>query len=151
MEKTFRLGDIVLTEKEAAFGRNVVSDMTQLDAYKLAYNTNSTNDKALRVNASRVFNRPQVQAYIRELVEGNKDSSRKRVLRDRQHKIDLIWNQIEKCVKSNDNPSIARYLEILNKMSGEYVNITKDITEKENQLSEMSVDELRQLINTDKE
>lgn len=68
-------------------------------------------------------------------------------INDKQKRIELIWDRIEWCKEKNDDTAIARYLDQLAKLNGDYVNINKNIDEKAVTLDDMDITELQNLIN----
>lgn len=60
---------MALTAKQEAFAQAVVSGMTQADAYRHAYNPETSTDKTIIENASRTMADSNVSARVKQLQE----------------------------------------------------------------------------------
>ena len=70
---------------------------------------------------------------------------KRKILNEREHKKQIIQDRLEACIAREDDAAIARYLEIWNKMDGEYININKDITDRETDIANLDIKTLQQL------
>lgn len=112
-------------------------------AYLAAYNSNSPT--AATIEACRLLDEPEVQAYLQKLRKPIEKAVKRKILNEREYKKNLIQERIEECITRDDDSAIARYLEIWNKMDGEYINITKDITESDAEIRNLDNDTLLRL------
>lgn len=64
----------MLTPKQERFIQNIVSGMTQRQAYKEAFQVDY-DDNAIDVNACKLFNETKVQLRYKELIEEIKDAA----------------------------------------------------------------------------
>ena len=123
-----------LTTKQEKFIQNIVSGMSQRDAYKEAYNTEHTKDKTIDEYACRLFNNSKVKARYEELMQKLEDksimSTKDRMkllteiasgLRKEKDKVVTPSGKIVSVEKEANLTTIMKALDILNKMSGEYV------------------------------
>ncbi len=138
---------MALTEKQMAFARLLAVGKSQYEAYVSTYDTTSTNDTAIRANASKEANKDEVKAYVNQLRAKYDDREAMERSKDDAYIRALLVRRLEACEAKQDDTALARYIDIANKMNGTYVNITKDVTEKENKLDNLSVDELKALLN----
>lgn len=134
---------MALTEKQKTFARALVAGMTQKDAYLQAFDVETVNNQSIIVMASREANKPDVKAYIEKVLKEEQN-----VLAIMQTKDDafirtLIHERMLDCMAQKNDAALSRYAEILNKMNGVYVNITKDISEQDNDISKLSTEELK--------
>ena len=60
---------MALTAKQEAFAQAVAGGMTQADAYRSAYNPETSTDKTIIENASRTMADSNVSARVRQLQE----------------------------------------------------------------------------------
>ena len=109
---------MALTEKQRAFCRNIVSGMTNKDAYISAYNCNS--DNAAWIESTKLLNRNDIQAEIKTLRKPIELKVQTQALNARQQQIDFIQSRIEHCLKVEDEQSIIRYTDMLNKINALY-------------------------------
>lgn len=118
----------MLNARQEKFIQNIVSGMTQRQAYKDAYKVNYDPD-AIDNNAYKLFNKAEVQTRYKELMKELEDKSimtaKERmiwlteVIRDIQKEKVLI-EDIEVSKTADLNTKI-KALDTLNKMSGEYI------------------------------
>lgn len=134
-----------LTPKQERFVQNIISGMSQRQAYKEAFGADY-DDNAIDSNASTLFNSTKVQQRYKELLEELKDiaimTATERmiwltdVVKDKQLDAD------NEGYKPADLTTKMKAIDILNKMSGEYttkieadvntdVNITIELTDEE--------------------
>lgn len=111
-----------LTEKLKHFCREYYSNGGNgTQAYLTAYDGNST--QAASIESSKLLQRTDVQEYLAAL---NKPAER-RAQSEREQKRELIKSRILACVAKDDDASAARWMDILNKMDSEYININRNI------------------------
>ena len=126
-----------LTPKQERFIQNIVSGMTQRQAYKEAFNPPTMSDENIDSEACRLFNSTKVNTRYRELMGQLEDkaimSAKERmkwltdvingdILEDVPVMTDIKDDKVNtiKCPTKIDTKLKA--LDTLNKMSGEYVN-----------------------------
>lgn len=128
-----------LTEKMMSFCREYVSNGGNgTKAYMTAYDSKS--ETSAGIEASRLLKRDDIKEYIAAL---NKPLNKK-AISDRQKKIDIIWTELENARKQNDHTAIARYLDILNKMQGEYKDQTT-VNDNKTVVNTLDIETLREL------
>ena len=118
-----------LTPKQEKFIQNVVSGMTQRQAYKEAFQVDY-DDNAIDSNASTLFNSAKIQQRYKELMEKLED---KAIMSAKER---MIWlTEVVKGIQTNTTygsegqeftneayiSDKMKAIDILNKMSGEYV------------------------------
>jgi phage terminase small subunit len=109
-------------------------------AYLSAYNT--TNRITAGQEASRLLQRDDITEYMKKL---NQPTINK-ITNDREKKRQILWKGIERCIAKEDESGAARYMDILNKMDSEYVNINRTIDNSTEKLSSLNIDQLKDLI-----
>lgn len=134
-----------LTEKENIFCMAIADGKSQFEAYNIAYDTKTKRRNTVDCNASKVMAKPHIKERIAELQERKENAKVYSDINDINKRYNIIWQQIDKCIANNDNTSVARYMDIINKMTGAYVNITKDISDNK-PLEKLSEDDLKALI-----
>lgn len=135
----------MLTPKQMAFCEAYLKNGGNgTQAYLTAYDSNSP--KTAAIEASRMLDKPDIQAYLLKLRKPVEKAVRRKMLNEREYKKNLIQERIDECIDRGDDAAIARYLEIWNKMDGEYVNITKDITDADANIKELDTATLIQLV-----
>lgn len=126
----------MLTVKQMAFCEEYIKNGGNgTQAYLTAYDSNSKT--VAGIEASRMLDKPDIQAYLMKLRKPIEKAVKRKIINEREYKKKLIQERIDECVARGDDAAIARYLEIWNKMDGEYVNITKDITESDANIKEL--------------
>lgn len=127
----------MLNVKQEKFIQNIVKGMSQREAYKEAYNAKYKDD-AIDNKASKLFNKEEVQARYKELIEELKSEA---IMSAKER---MIWlsgvvtneNREEVYIKDNENNDAffigsqnadlntkMKAIDIMNKMSGEYKTI----------------------------
>lgn len=104
----------MLTPKQEAFVKGIVLDgMNYSDAYRNAYNTKGMSDKTVNEKACRLKDQDNIRTRIEEL-RTEIDSP----------KIMTVTRRAEKLsdLAESEDPNIAmKAIDLLNKMTGEYV------------------------------
>lgn len=118
-----------LTPKQERFIQNIISGMSQREAYKEAYNAENMKDETIDTEACKLFNDHKVSTRYKELMEELKDKAimtatermiwLTEVIKDIQ-KEKVLVEDIE-ISKTADLNTKMKAMDILNKMSGEYV------------------------------
>ena len=136
---------MALTQKQLNFCQEYIKNGGNgTQAYLAAYDSNSPT--AAQIEASRMLDRADIQAHLEKLRKPIEKAVKRKIINEREYKKNLIQKRIEECVARDDDAAIARYLEIWNKMDGEYVNINKDITGDDNAIKELDTATLLQLV-----
>lgn len=118
-----------LTPKQEKFVQNIISGMSQRQAYKDAYNTKNMKDETIDVKACELFKTNKVSVRYQELM---KRLENKAIMTAEER---MIWlTKVINCdvkVKQEYDNEVKEYdpymsdrlkaLDMLNKMSGEYV------------------------------
>lgn len=128
-----------LTQKMKNFCHKYLECGNGTEAYLAAYDTD--NEKTAAQEASRLLRRDDVTEYIKELTKPTVN----RITNERERKRNIIWDRIELCIEKGDEAAIARYMDILNKMDSEYVNINRNIDEP-GALSKLSNEQLNTIL-----
>jgi phage terminase small subunit len=134
-----------LTEKQKHFCRNIVSGMSTKDAYLSAYNSNA-KDMTIYVEASRILDKPQIQEYIETLSKPLKEKAQARALTAREEQISFIQSRIEHCISTDDEQSLIRYTDMLNKIHGIYKEETTQ-QQAQSTVTELDTAQLLKLVN----
>lgn len=134
----------MLTAKQIKFCEEYLRLDNALDAYVAAYNWNGSENGA-RVEASRLLARDDIQAHILRLRKPVEKAIKRQITADRKSKLDLIQRRIQACEERGDDAGIARYLEIWNKMDGEYLNGGK-ADDGDNNINDLDTATLLQLV-----
>lgn len=129
-----------LTEKMKLFCREYVANKGNgTQAYLLAYDSNS--ETAASIESSKLLRRDDITEYIASL---NKPMEN-RIQNEREKKRQIIWDEIEFARNNHDHAAIARYMDILNKMDAEYININRNIDTTDKAIDNLDVETLRKL------
>lgn len=106
--------------KHEKFIQNLVKGMSQRQAYKDAFNVNYS-DEAIDNNASKLFNRDEVQTRYNELLQELEDKSIMTAKERMKFLSDVInGKQKENNLREAYLSDKMKAIDILNKMSGEY-------------------------------
>lgn len=127
----------MLNIKQEKFIQNIINGMSQRQAYKDAYNA-KYKDEDIDSKASNLFNSDKVQARYKELLKELEDKS---IMSAKERMIwltDVIQGRIKHITYGSEGQEYEneayindkmKAIDILNKMSGEYVtNIKGNVT-----------------------
>lgn len=124
-----------LTPKQEKFVKSIVLDgMSYSDAYRSAYNTKGMSDKTINEKASRLKDEDKIRARIKEL-SAEIDSPKIMSATRRAEKLSSFAD-------SDDVNVAMKAIDLLNKMTGEYVQkVVADVDTSYNINIELSDDE----------
>lgn len=111
---------MALTPKMIRFCEEYLRLDNATDAYISAYNWNGSKAGA-QVESSRLLARDDIQAQMLRLRKPVEKAIKRKIANEREYKKNLIQERINECIERGDDAAIARYLEIWNKMDGEYL------------------------------
>lgn len=113
----------MLTPKQERFCQCIVSGMSGKDAYMTSYNSNSEN--AAMVESTKLLARDDVIERLKEMRKPIEILAVNTAISEREKKKAIIWEEIEHARSEQDHAAIARYMDILNKMDSEYINVSR--------------------------
>lgn len=131
-----------LTQKMKDFCHAYAQCGNATQAYLEAYDT--TNEFTARQEGGVLLRRDDVTEYLKQINQPTVN----RIINEREKKRKLLWEGIERCVAKEDESGAARYMDILNKMDAEYVNINRNIDDSGEKLSALTADQLKALVET---
>ena len=135
-----------LTDKQKHFAQLIADGKTNYEAYTSAYDVNTTRRNSIDSLASRERAKPDVAAYIAELIRRKQEKAVHTAFMTDERKRAIIQERIEYCIQTNNDSAIRGYLDVLNRMDGVYVQQTRDLTEDKDKLSDLSTEELKKII-----
>lgn len=119
-----------LTPKQERFIQNIVSGMTQRQAYKEAYNAENMKDETIDTEASLLFNDQKVSKRYRELMDKLQDEA---IMSAKERMVwlsDVVKGKVKHTSYGTNGEAYEneayigdklRAIDTLNKMSGEYI------------------------------
>lgn len=131
---------MALTEKMKAFCREYFSNGgNATQAYLTAYDSNSEVSAAQE--GYRLLQSSDIQDYLFSLNRPLEIKAQS----EREKKRQIIWDRIRYCIDNGKDTELARYMDILNKMDSEYININRNIDDTGTQLEGLTIEQLKQL------
>lgn len=130
-----------LTQKQMNFCNEYVKCGSPLDAYLATYKTENRN--VASVEANRLLNKADVQEYINELMKPIECDAQI----NKQKQIQFIKDRILVCINNNDESSVIKYTDMLNKIYGYYKENVSDNKETNKLLDSINIDKAKALIN----
>ena len=117
----------MLTPKQEKFVQGIIEGKSQADAYRSAYSTKNMTDKTIREEASRLMSDPNISATVKEL----RGQVIKSTIMSAQERMEWLTDLIKN--KKEGTTDRLRAIDIINKMTGEYVtkidaDVKNDIT-----------------------
>lgn len=134
-----------LTEKEFKFCNAVAQGYNQYEAYVMAYNPKTDNRASIDTMACRLAKKDYIQEKINSLTHATETALGLELANDKNKRITFIWERINACLAKNDENNVVKYIDMLNKLAGDYKNI--NVNENDiKPLSTMSNEDLNKLI-----
>lgn len=131
---------MALTEKMKRFCREYYANGGNgTEAYLTAYDSNSKY--AATQESIKLLKRSDINEYIKTLAIPDENKA----ISEREKKRSIIWDRINECITIGDDAAIARYMDILNKMDAEYININR-IEKEDTPIDNLDTDKLIKLI-----
>lgn len=130
-----------LTPKQEKFVQNIISGMSQRQAYKDAYDTKKMKDETIDVKACELFNSDKISVRYKELIKRLEDKAIM-TAEERMKWLTKVINCDIKVKQEYDN-EVKEYdpymsdrlkaLDMLNKMDGQYItkveaDVNSDVT-----------------------
>lgn len=129
-----------LTQKMKDFCHAYARTQNATEAYLEAYD--SHNERVAGVEGSKLLRRDDITAYLNKINQPTINT----IVNEREKKRQIIWDRINICLEKGDETAIARYMDILNKMDAEYVNINRNIDDTGEKLSGLNIDQLKDIL-----
>ena len=108
-----------LTPKQEKFCQCIVSGMSGKDSYISAYNTKAS-DQTIYTESLKLLKRDDITERIKELRQPIENTIQNINISERQQQIDFIKSRIQECIKKDDEQSLIRWNEQLNKIYALY-------------------------------
>lgn len=142
-----KVGDnMSLTPKQEKFCQCIVSGMSGKDSYLTAYDCNS--DNAAMIESTKLLKRDDINERLKELRKPIETLVATQAITEREKKRELIKQRILACIDKEDDTNARGWMDILNKMDSEYININRNITEENNNITDLDTDNLIKLVTT---
>ena len=134
---------MALTEKQEKFCRCIISGMSGKDSYLTAYDTKCNNQVAYN-ESSKLLLRDDIQKRIADMRKPLECASQITALNARTEQIEYIKKRIALCEQKEDEQSIIRYTDMLNKINSLYKE-TETETQNDNKLDNIDSTLLKRL------
>lgn len=105
----------MLTPKQEVFVQNIIQGMSQADAYRSAYSSKNMSDKTIHEAASRLMADSKISARVDEL----RRQLAKETIMSAQKRMEWLTGVIQS--ENESTTDKLRAIDLMNKMSGEYV------------------------------
>ena len=128
----------MLTQKQEKFVQNLIIGMSQREAYKNSYNASNMADDTIDNKACNLFKQDKIRTRYEELIGILNEKNTEKAIMSAQERMefltdiikekeqeDLIMNGLPVGKKVADLNTKLKALDILNKMSGEYIEKLK--------------------------
>ena len=131
-----------LTPKQEKFCQCIASGKDGKSSYIEAYNCSS--DNSAMIESTKLLKREDITAKIKELRQPIENLAQNTAINERKQQIDYIKKRIAICEKMNDENSIIRYIDQLNKIYGVY-KAENDTQKEENKLEVLDIEALQKI------
>lgn len=134
---------MALTPKQEKFCQCIVSGMSGKDSYLTAYDTNCTVQVAYN-EANKLLLREDIQARIAAIRKPLEKAAQLKAISARDEQIAFIRERIAICQQKEDEASIIRYTDMLNKINALYKD-TEAEQKPESSVVKLDMDTLKKL------
>ena len=138
---------VKLTPKQEKFCQCIVSGMDGTTAYKTAYDTKA-NDKVCNNESRVLLFRDDITERIAELRKPLINHAQNTAQNEREKIKNILWERLQKAIEREDDATIVKYTDQINRMNAEYVNINRNIDDKPAEIDQLDADTLRRLAET---
>ena len=133
---------MALTVKQENFCNYIATGKEQRESYMLAYDCNSK--AAASVESTKLLKRDDITERIKELRRPIINLQQNQAISDRQQQIDFIKERIEICKAKEDENSLIRWSEQLNRIYALYKDTEQDKAQ-ENTVTQLDTSTLLKL------
>ena len=134
---------LALTTKQHKFCENIVAGYGTKEAYINAYNNNS-NDNTAYKEATKLLAREDIQAAIKDMRKPLIIHAQTQAFSNREKQIKEIETRIAICKEKEDENSLIRYYDMLNKLYNLYKETETD-KQAENNIDNLDISALQKL------
>lgn len=134
----------MLTMKQENFCHNIIKGMTTKDAYINAYDT-KCKDTTAYSEATKLLKREDIQKRLEALKKPLEIATAASMESARDTQIKAIKDRIAVCIAKEDETSLIRYYEMLNKIYALYKD-NEQPQQSENNISNMTNETLLKLV-----
>lgn len=133
---------MTLTPKQEKFCQYIASGKDGITSYMSAYDC--TSKHAANVESTKLMKRDDITERIKEIRKPILNMVQNKVISERQQQIDAIKQRIEICKQKEDEASLIRYYDMLNKIYALYKE-TETPAEKDNEVNNLDIGALKRL------
>lgn len=127
--------------KDEEFARALVYGVPAYIAYEQAYETGATSKETLGRMARRKRAEPRIAALIERMRADKEAADAAHSELDAATRKQTVLTRLQYAQDMGNEGDVYKYLDMLNKMDGTYVNIVKDVTPRPYEA--MSADDIR--------
>lgn len=133
---------MALTPKQEKFCQCIASGKDGIESYMSAYDCNSRS--AANVESTKLMKRDDITERISEIRKPILNLVQNKQISERQQQIHAIKKRIEICEQKEDEQSLIRYYDMLNKIYALYKE-AETPAEKENEVNNLDISVLKRL------
>ena len=133
---------MALTVKQDNFCNYIALGKEQRESYMLAYDCNSK--RAASVESTKLLKRDDITERIKELRKPIINLEQNRIISEREKQIEEIKERIEICKQKEDETSLIRYYDMLNKIYSLYREVETEKT-PDHAVNNLDVETLKKL------
>ena len=134
---------MALTPKQEKFCQCIVSGMSGKDSYLSAYDT-KCNEQVAYNEASKLLLREDIQKRIFDIRKPLEQAAQIKALNAREQQIKAIQERIELCKQKDDEQSLIRYYDMLNKIYALYKETETEV-KPESTVNNLDISVLKRL------
>lgn len=137
---------VKLTPKQEKFCQCIVSGKSGKDSYITSYNCQS--ESAAMVESTKLLKREDINARLTELRKPIENLVQSQAITEREKIKNILWDRLQKAIEREDDATIVKYTDQINRMNAEYINVNRNIDDKPAEIDQLDADTLRRLAET---
>ena len=118
--------------------------MTAKDSYLTAYDT-KCSDRCAITEGSRLMLRDDIQNRIKDLTKPIQEAAQSKAMTERERIKQILWDRLKKAIDREDDTTIVKITDQINRMNAEYINTTKVIEDKKSNIDDLDTETLQRL------
>ena len=136
-----------LSPKQERFCQCIVSGMSGKDSYMTAYDSSGSAQNAYN-EASKLLQREDIQERLQELRKPLETACQTKALSERERIKGILWDRLQRAIDRDDDTTIVKLTDQINRMNAEYINVNRNIEEKKTDINSLDIDTLKKLSGT---
>lgn len=89
--------------------------------------------------------RDDIQKRIKDLTKPIQEAAQSKAMTERERIKQILWDRLQKAIDREDDTTIVKITDQINRMNAEYINQTKVIEDKQSNIDSLDTETLQKL------